>query len=198
MTDAGATEIVVDFTRWSRPGFGAGDPITGSISRAVLDPHAGTVAIEDFSDESAEFSRIDDRMIGQPHRHFVATNKTGDLPVGEQNTLVRVDTATGSLERWVSGNSVFDEVIFVPAPGGGPEQGFYVTFRTDRTDAHERLRGAGGRRHHGRPDRPHPPAVPGACRSARQLVPVDIARSRPELAPDLDRIFAAASGDVAR
>ncbi len=28
----------------------------------------------------------------QPHRFFVATAKTGDLPVGEQNTLVRVDT----------------------------------------------------------------------------------------------------------
>ncbi|MGZ4710624.1 MAG: carotenoid oxygenase family protein [Acidimicrobiales bacterium] len=133
VSDAGATEIVVDFTRWSRPGFGAGPPITGAISRAVIDAGAGTVEIEDLSDESAEFSRIDDRLIGRPHRHFVATTKTGDLPVGEQNTLVRVDTATGSLERWVSGPSVFDEVIFVPAPGGEPEQGYYVTFRTDRT-----------------------------------------------------------------
>lgn len=54
------------------------------------------------------------------------------LPVGEQNTLVRVDTTTGSIEKWVSGQLVFDEVVFVPAPGGGPEEGFYVTFRTDR------------------------------------------------------------------
>ena len=45
--------------------------------------------------------------------------------------LIRVDTKTGALTEWDSGSKVFDEVAFAPAVGGEPEQGYYVTFRTD-------------------------------------------------------------------
>ncbi len=129
---SGRTEVVVDYTEWSRPGLAGSGPITGAISRAVLDPEAATILVDHFDDRPAEFSRIDDRLTGQPHRFFVATTKSGDLPVGEQNTLVRVDTHHTSVERWDSGEWVFDEVVFVPTPDGGPE-GFYVTFRTNRS-----------------------------------------------------------------
>jgi len=133
ITPTGGTEVVVDYTEWSRPGLAGVGPITGAVSRAVLDLAAATVVIDHFDDQPAEFSRIDDRLTGRPHRFFVATGKTGDLPVGEQNTLVRVDTRDSSVERWVSGEWVFDEVVFVPAPGGGVEEGTYVTFRTHRS-----------------------------------------------------------------
>ncbi len=129
---SGKTEVVVDYTEWSRPGLAGSGPISGAISRAVLDPDAATVVVDHFDDRPAEFSRIDDRLTGQPHRFFVATTKSGDLPVGEQNTLVQVDTHLASVERWDSGQWVFDEVVFVPTPDGGPE-GFYVTFRTNRS-----------------------------------------------------------------
>ena len=130
----GHVEIVVDHTRWSRPGLGdpAPAPITGAITRSVIDVDAGTYRREDFDDRGAEFSRIDDRLVGRQHRWFVCTAKRGEQVAGEQNTLVRVDTETGATTEWVSGDAVFDEVIFVPAPDGEPEEGYYATFRTDR------------------------------------------------------------------
>ena len=45
--------------------------------------------------------------------------------------LLRVDTQTGTITEWDSGSKVFDEVVFAPAGDGDPEQGYYVTFRTD-------------------------------------------------------------------
>ncbi len=129
----GRDEIVVDYTEWSRPGFAGAGPVSGAISRAVIDPDAGTLRVEHFGDETAEFARIDDRLIGHPHRFFVVTTRTAGMALDEQNILVRVDTEKGSLEKWVSGDSVFDEVCFVPEPGGAANDGYYATFRTDRT-----------------------------------------------------------------
>ena len=57
-----------------------------------------------WSDETAEFSRIDDRLIGAEHRSFVVTNRTSGMPVDEQNVIVRIDTPTGALTRWESGD----------------------------------------------------------------------------------------------
>jgi carotenoid cleavage dioxygenase-like enzyme len=131
-TDAGRVEIAVDHTQWTRPALSGSGPIAGAISRSVLDVAEASYRNETFDDQSAEFARIDNRLIGQQHRYFVVANKTGDLPPGEQNTLVRIDTEKATIERWVSGDAVFDEVIFVPAPDGGLEEGYYATFRTDR------------------------------------------------------------------
>lgn len=129
----GAHEIVVDYTDWSRPGLlTRGDaPLTGSICRAVLDPAAGTIEVERFSDHIADFARIDDRLTGQEHRSFVVTASTPGHTGGQHNQVVRVDTATGALTSWDGGTSDFAEVCFVPAPGGSTEEGFYITYRTD-------------------------------------------------------------------
>jgi len=134
-TPEGHTEIVVDHTSWSAPGLGrhAGDPpITGAISRSVIDVDAGTLRRDDWDDRGAEFSRVDDRLLGRPHRRFVATRRGDGLEPGEQNTVVQVDTATGSTSEWSSGDHVFGEVVFVSHPGGAAEDGWYATFRTDR------------------------------------------------------------------
>lgn len=150
----GHTEIVVDHTRWSGPGFGgaSGDgapvggngrsgngsngdgrpPVTGAISRSVIDVDAGTYRRDDYDDRGAEFSRVDDRLVGRAHRWFVATRRGDGMGMGEQNTLVRVDTQTGRIEEWDSGDHVFGEVVFVPDAGRGAEVGWYCTFRTDR------------------------------------------------------------------
>jgi carotenoid cleavage dioxygenase-like enzyme len=132
-TASGGTEIVVDYTEWSRPMIAGQGPITGAISRAVLDPEAGTFRVEHFGEGGAEFSRIDDRLTGQEHRHFIVTNRTDAVPAGEKNLLLQIDTRTGDIARWDSGTSVFEEMCFIPAPGGGPEEGYYAAFRTDRT-----------------------------------------------------------------
>ena len=59
--------------------------------------------------------------------------KSSDLPIGQFDVLARFDTATGAVAQWDSGDWLFDEVVFAAAHGRGPEEGYYVTFRTDRT-----------------------------------------------------------------
>ncbi len=131
---SGAAEIVVDYTDWSRPGLLTADtdPLTGSICRAVLDPAAGTIRVDRFSDLVTDFARTDDRLTGREHRCFVVTGSTPSHTGGQHNLVVRVDTQTGALDTWDGGTSDFAELCFVPTPGGGPEEGCYVTFRTDR------------------------------------------------------------------
>ncbi|MGN6694366.1 MAG: carotenoid oxygenase family protein [Aquihabitans sp.] len=132
-TATGATEIVVDFTQWSRSMIAGDGPITGAITRAVIDPATGTYRAEHYDDRGAEFSRIDDRLTGQEHRHFITTTRTDAVPAGEKNLLQQIDTVTGAIARWDSGDHVFEEVCFLPGPGSEPGNGFYATFRTDRT-----------------------------------------------------------------
>jgi carotenoid cleavage dioxygenase len=138
-TADGPTEIVVDHTRWSRPGLGGpapdGTPITGAITRSILDLDAGTYRAEDLDDRGAEFSRIDDRLVGRPHDWFVATAKRDRQVPNEQDTLVKVEPERGTTTEWHSGDDVFEEVIHVPAPAGvgvGGGEGWFATFRTNR------------------------------------------------------------------
>ena len=126
-------DIVVDFSRWSFFSLGGDDAPTGSMTRARITPAAGTATFSDFDQRSTEFPRIDDRLTGRPHRFFTVSVKSGDLTVGEWNGLVRVDTHTGALTEWDSGSKAFGELVFAPAAGGGPDQGYYVGFRTDMT-----------------------------------------------------------------
>jgi carotenoid cleavage dioxygenase len=125
-------EIVVDFARFARFALGPAPDQTGAVTRARLDPVAGTIRLDTFDDRITEFPRIDDRLQTRHHRFFSVSAKTPGRPPGEFDVLLRVDTETGSITEWDSGSKVFDEVVFAPAEGGEPEQGYYVTFRTDR------------------------------------------------------------------
>jgi len=130
-------DIVVDFARLSALTMTTPVPLTTAITRARLEPATGRVRLETLDERNAEFPRIDDRLQGAAHRFFtlsateraVAPNLAApDL----YNVLLRVDTATGAVAEWHSGSHVFGEVVFAPAAGGAPDQGYYVTFRTDR------------------------------------------------------------------
>jgi carotenoid cleavage dioxygenase len=131
---AGAHEIVVDYTDWSRPGLLApgDDPITGGICRAVLDPAAGTIHVDRRSDRLADFARIDDRLVGREHRAFVVTASTPGHRGGQHNEVIHVDARTGITTSWDGGRSDFAELCFVPAASGAEEDGSWMTFRTDR------------------------------------------------------------------
>jgi carotenoid cleavage dioxygenase len=70
--ERGGTCIVVDFSRWSHLAMGDETvPATGAVTRARLDPVAGTARFDTFDDRVTEFPRIDDRLTGQPHRFFL-------------------------------------------------------------------------------------------------------------------------------
>jgi carotenoid cleavage dioxygenase-like enzyme len=124
-------EIVVDLARFDHFALGKATGQTGAAARARIDPVAGMVRLSTFDDRIVEFPRIDDRLQTRPHRFFTVSGKTAGRPTGEFNVLIRVDTQTGATTEWDSGNKVFDEVVFAARDGGGPEEGYYVTFRTD-------------------------------------------------------------------
>lgn len=124
-------EIVVDFSRFSALALGPAEGITGAASRARLDPAAGSVRFETLDDRLTEFPRIDDRLQGRSHRYFTASAKSPGLGVGEYDTLLRFDTLGRTVEQWDSGTKLFGEVAFARAEGRPPEEGYYVTFRTD-------------------------------------------------------------------
>jgi carotenoid cleavage dioxygenase len=127
---ADGDDVVVDLARWKEFALGPAPDQTGAAVRARIDTKAGTLALDTHVDRIVEFPRIDDRLQGRPHRYYTVSAKH-DLGSGSWNVLMRVDTQTGAVAEWDSGAKVFDEVVFAPAEGGGPEQGYYVTFRTD-------------------------------------------------------------------
>ncbi len=125
-------EIVVDFAKFAFFALGPAPDQRGAPARARIDLKAGRCTLESWDDRFCEFPRIDDRLQTQPHRHFTVSTKTGIEGTGSFNTLLRVDTQTGAVAEWCSGEKQFDEVVFAPAEGKGPDEGYYVTFRTDR------------------------------------------------------------------
>jgi carotenoid cleavage dioxygenase len=127
---ADGDDIVVDLAQWKEFALGPAPDQSGAAVRARIDTTAGKVALDTYVDRIVEFPRIDDRLTGGAHRYYSASAKH-DQPSGSWNVLVRVDTHTGAVTEWDSGTKVFDEVVFAPAQGGDPEEGYYVTFRTD-------------------------------------------------------------------
>jgi carotenoid cleavage dioxygenase len=124
-------DIVIDFARFHHFAVGPTTGQTGAAARARIDPTAGTATFSSFDDRIVEFPRIDDRLQTQSHRHFTVSAKSSDLPIGEFNALIRIDTETGATTEWGSGNKVFGEVVFAPRERGAPGEGYHVTFRTD-------------------------------------------------------------------
>ncbi len=124
--------IVVDFSKFHHFALGPSSDQSGAVTRARIDLATGSVNLETFADRLTEFPRIDDRLQTRPHRYFTVSAKSTDLPIGQFDVLARFDTTTGAATEWDSGDWLFDEVVFARARGRGPEEGYSVTFRTDR------------------------------------------------------------------
>jgi carotenoid cleavage dioxygenase len=127
----GGDAIVFDFARFGYFALGPAPSQTSAATRARIDLTSGTVSLDDYDDRLTEFPRIDDRLQTTAHRFFTVSGKTPGRPTFEFNVLRRIDTQTGAITEWDSGTKVFDEVVFAPAAGGEPEQGYYCAFRTD-------------------------------------------------------------------
>ena len=127
--------IVVDFPRWSRPGFDRTAPASCGVVRAEIDPAHGSIQIDQRDDRMAEFPRIDDRRSGRTHRWYYVASKehAGQaLPQGEWNELCRYDMQTGTVTSRKMGSLRLGEPVFAPTgPDAAEDQGYVVTFATD-------------------------------------------------------------------
>lgn len=142
--DAEDGGVVLDYVEWSRPGGLSPNtsPVVGGITRARIDPARGTIARDFLTDpHGMEFPRVDDRRLGRRHDVIALGAKSGrvELPNGEFDAVLWVDTATGHTVTWDAGDLSVGEPCFVPRPGGSADEGdaahgWWVTFATDRTD----------------------------------------------------------------
>lgn len=132
--------VVLDYVQWSRPGGMTPNtgPVTGGIARAEIDPARRTVIRRWLADqESMEFPRIDDRLVGQRHDIVAlgATSHRHTLVAGDHDALLWLDCRSGSTVRWDAGELAVGEPVFVPTPGDGDTaHGWWVTFAIDRGD----------------------------------------------------------------
>jgi carotenoid cleavage dioxygenase len=143
--------VVLDYVQWPALslGPGAGSPEhhraratdRHGLTRAVIDPAAGTMRRTLLDDARVELPRIDDRAVGRPHRRLAvaaAGGRTEGLLPGEYDALRWYDTGgagtTGS-RTWDAGDLSVGEPVFAPAPGTRDGAGgHWLTFATDRTD----------------------------------------------------------------
>ncbi|MEV7273435.1 carotenoid oxygenase family protein [Streptomyces bacillaris] len=165
--DTADGNVILDYIQWPTPGLGCdpGGSRAGSgsahqgLTRATVDPAAGTVRRVQLDDARVELPRIDDRSLGRAYRTIAVAAGSGrtDLISGEYDALRWYDLGDGGPESgtaartWNAGDLSVGEPTFAPEPGTGTGSspgpgsgsgsgstdgtgGFWLTFATDRTD----------------------------------------------------------------
>ncbi|WP_203595921.1 carotenoid oxygenase family protein [Actinomadura bangladeshensis] len=142
--DAEDGRVVLDYVQWPGPGLGPRPAADGGaphgLARAVVDLATGSLRRELLDDARVEFPRVDDRVLAGPHRRIAVaagSGRTPDLLPGEYDALrwydVRGDGTTA--ETWDAGDLSVGEPVFAPVPGTtDADEGYWLTFATDRTD----------------------------------------------------------------
>ncbi|MFJ1787035.1 carotenoid oxygenase family protein [Streptomyces anulatus] len=150
--DTADGHVTLDYIQWPSLGLGS-DSEEGSahrgLTRADIDPAAGTVRRLQLDDTRVELPRIDDRNLGRPHRSIAVAAGSGrtDLLAGEYDALRWYDFGSSggpdvpTSQNWDAGDLSVGEPAFAPVPGPGSADGsgldahgFWLTFATDRVD----------------------------------------------------------------
>ena len=93
------------------------DDASPLLWRWTLDTATGTVTEEQLSDQPMEFPRVDERLVGRPHRWGYGSAMRGAGPASNQfgGDLVRIDGKTGDVQRIDLGPGRFaGEWVMVP------------------------------------------------------------------------------------
>ncbi|NED38292.1 carotenoid oxygenase family protein [Streptomyces sp. SID8499] len=110
------------------------------LTRALIDPVAGTVRRTVLDDSRVELPRIDDRFLARPHHRLAVASDSGrvdGLLPGEYDALRWYDLGASGVtsQVWNAGDLSVGEPVFAPAPGTRDgERGYWLTYATDRTD----------------------------------------------------------------
>lgn len=136
--------VVLDVVRhprmFDRERLGPDDGVP-TLWRWRLDRSTGRASEEQLDDRGIEFPRVDERLVGRPHRFGWGSSVTqsGGGPAGGSgqdligDSMVRYDTHTGAVDvvDFGAGRSI-GEVVFVPRHDGSAEDdGWYLTLVFD-------------------------------------------------------------------
>jgi carotenoid cleavage oxygenase len=117
-------------------------PLEGppTLDRWTIDAAGGKVVEERVDDQGQEFPRVDERLVGKPHRYgYAASFATGPAGI-EHGSLLKHDLERGTTEVHTYGpGRGSGEGVFVPrAPDAGEDDGWVVSLvydaATDRSD----------------------------------------------------------------
>jgi carotenoid cleavage dioxygenase len=131
----GGARIVIDAVRYRqlwRQGPGGFDP--ASLHRFTIDRSAGKVIEEGLDDRPAEFPRVDDRVVGLPHRYgWVAQTFGADHPMSG-GAILKYDVRTGATAAHEFGpGQVPGEGVFVGAgPDAEEDEGWVLAYVYDQ------------------------------------------------------------------
>lgn len=130
---AGNVSVLVDYPQWNRLPLGGAEDKQAGITRARLNPQAGTARFETIDDRATEFPRIDDRLVGQRNRFFHALSKDSSSEGrGMWNVLRRFDRQSGNFAERSFGQIHVNEAIFAPAADSQDESdGYLMTYAFD-------------------------------------------------------------------
>jgi carotenoid cleavage dioxygenase-like enzyme len=125
--------IVVDYVRHDSLNLGYGRQKDGppTLNRLVLDPRAKRVTDERLAEYGVEFPRINDRLEALASRYIYVPTKSESLPLQSQpsavfNTVLKVETETGTIQRHDLGNRIAGEPVFIPKPASEREDDGYL------------------------------------------------------------------------
>jgi carotenoid cleavage dioxygenase-like enzyme len=127
-------EIVTVFPWWNHLNLGVDGlpPVEGHLTRARIDPVAGSLRFEVIDDRPTEFPRIDDRRQGRNSRYLMVAHRSSALRTGAFDELLRFDLARGTSAVRRFPGQVIGEAVFAPKAGRTDEQaGYILTFVTD-------------------------------------------------------------------
>ena len=129
--------IVLDYPGWSAPVIVVPPEertrVTSGFRRATIDPARATMSVDRIDDVGSEFPRIDDRLVGRPHRYLTVASRSGRaaLQPAEHDRLCRYDMQAGTSTH-ADTNAAIGEVCFAPRAGGTDElDGYYLAYGTD-------------------------------------------------------------------
>jgi carotenoid cleavage dioxygenase-like enzyme len=127
-------EGAYDYALLAGPG-----PVT--LDRWIIDPAAGKMTQQRLDDRIQEFPRVDDRVIGSPHRYGYSAvigevsqatvSLSGDFAdQAFANALLKHDLARGTVETHGFGrDAAVGEGVFAPAsPDGSEDDGYVMAF----------------------------------------------------------------------
>ncbi|ANW22669.1 carotenoid oxygenase family protein [Streptomyces clavuligerus] len=112
---------------------------TAALHRWTVHPAAGKVVEARLDDRPQEFPRVDDRVVGRPHRYGYAMGAlTGAIPT---DAVLKHDLRAGTVtSRALGRGKEAGEFVFVPSrPDAAEDEGVLMGFVYDATTGHSDL-----------------------------------------------------------
>lgn len=116
-------------------------PGDSSLDRWTVDLAAGTLVEERIDDTAQEFPRVDERLVGRPHRYGYGVGYSpGEAGAGDPETILKHDVTMRRTQTVTLGaGREPSEFVFVPAGDDAAEDdgvvmGFVYDRSTDRSD----------------------------------------------------------------